>query len=108
LAFHALAVARAAHNWRRALLPTTFSLALPPHGRRAWITGAAQIEERHDRLLHLMQSLDAFPDERIVDRGRIAVHKVVASGLHLPEMCRDPPMAEGRQVGSSVVPNSKG
>ena len=56
----------------------------------------------------IMQSLDGFPDERIVDRGRIAVHKVVASGPHLPEMCRDPPMAEGRQVGSSVVPNSKG
>jgi hypothetical protein len=68
-------------------------------GGAPWITGAAQIEERHDRLLHLMQSLDGFPDERIVDRGRIAVHKVVASGLHLPDMCRDPPMAEGRQVG---------
>jgi hypothetical protein len=62
-------------------------------------TSAAQIEERHDRLLHLMQSLDGFPDERIVDRGRIAVHKVVASGLHLPDMCRDLPVAEGRQVG---------
>jgi hypothetical protein len=30
-----------------------------------------QIEERHDRLMHLMQLLDGFPDERVVDRGRI-------------------------------------
>jgi hypothetical protein len=27
-----------------------------------------------------MQSLDGFPDERIVDPGRIAVHEDVASG----------------------------
>jgi len=92
-------VAQATHSCRRVLWPTTFSLTLSPLGRRAQIAGAAQIEQRHDRLLHLMQSLDGFPHERIVNLRRIAMNKAVAPGLHLSEMRIDLAVAEGRQVG---------